>query len=135
MEDSRREITMITQEQIPTVLDHPVYDTDGNKIGDAKHVFLDDATRRPEWVSVKTGLFGTSESFVPLSDASLVEDHLEVPYRKDKVKDAPNVDVDAAWAPVRGGRTPPVRVLRHRLGRRLAAGRPHRHRPRGRYHG
>jgi uncharacterized protein (TIGR02271 family) len=86
---------VITHEQIPTVLDHPVYDTDGNKIGDAKHVFLDDATGQPEWVSVKTGLFGTSESFVPIQDASLVEDHLEVPYRKDTVKDAPNVDVGA----------------------------------------
>ncbi|MFI6808053.1 DUF2382 domain-containing protein [Streptomyces luteogriseus] len=86
---------MITREQLPTVLDHPVYDTDGNKIGDAKHVFLDDATGQPEWVSVKTGLFGTSESFVPIHDARIVEDHLEVHYAKDKVKDAPNVDVDA----------------------------------------
>ncbi|MET7443154.1 hypothetical protein [Streptomyces sp. NPDC005568] len=55
----------------------------------------DDVTGRPEWVSVKTGLFGTSESFVPIQDAAVVEDHLEVPYSKDKVKDAPNVDVDA----------------------------------------
>lgn len=86
---------MITREQIPTVLDHPVYDTDDNKIGDARHVFLDDVTGRPEWVSVKTGLFGTSESFVPITHASVVEDHLKVPYPKDKVKDAPNVDVDA----------------------------------------
>jgi uncharacterized protein (TIGR02271 family) len=86
---------VILQEQIPTVLDHPVHDTDGNKIGDARHVFLDDVTGRPEWVSVKTGLFGTSESFVPIRDASVVEDHLEVPYPKDTVKDAPNVDVDA----------------------------------------
>ncbi|MFF1481412.1 PRC-barrel domain-containing protein [Streptomyces sp. NPDC058301] len=89
-------MTMITQDQIPTVLEHPVYDTDGNKIGEAKHVFLDDVTRQPEWVSVKTGLFGTSESFVPIADASLVEDHLEVPFPKEKVKDAPNVDVDTA---------------------------------------
>lgn len=86
---------MITQDQIPTVLDHPVYDSDGNKIGDAKHVFFDDATDEPEWVSVKTGLFGTSESFVPIHEAAVVEDHLEVPYAKDAVKDAPHVDVDA----------------------------------------
>ncbi|KOG33026.1 YsnF/AvaK domain-containing protein [Streptomyces resistomycificus] len=86
---------MITREQISSVMDHPVCDAEGNKIGDAKHVFLDDATGQPEWVSVKTGLFGTSESFVPIRDASVVEDHLEVPYPKDKVKDAPNVDVDA----------------------------------------
>ncbi|MGW3374937.1 DUF2382 domain-containing protein [Streptomyces hydrogenans] len=85
---------MIAQEQIPTVLDHPVYDTEGKKIGDAKHVFLDDATGRPEWVTVKTGMFGTNESFVPIKDASVVSDHLEVPYSKDRVKGAPHVDVD-----------------------------------------
>ncbi|MFF7814526.1 DUF2382 domain-containing protein [Streptomyces sp. NPDC007945] len=84
---------MIAKEQIPTVLDHPVYDTEGQKIGDAKSVYLDDATGRPEWVTVKTGLFG-SESFVPIKDASVVHDHLEVPYPKDRVKGAPDVDVD-----------------------------------------
>ncbi|MFB7089000.1 DUF2382 domain-containing protein [Streptomyces sp. NPDC056296] len=86
---------MITREEIANVLDHPVYDGDGNKIGDAKHVFFDDMTGRPEWVSVKTGMFGSNESFVPIRDAALVQDHIEVPYGKDQVKGAPNVDVDA----------------------------------------
>ncbi|KFG71282.1 DUF2382 domain-containing protein [Streptomyces mutabilis] len=86
---------MITREEIAHVLDHPVYDGDGNKIGDAKHVFFDDMTGRPEWVSVKTGMFGSNESFIPIRDAAVVQDHLEVPYRKDQIKDAPNVDVDA----------------------------------------
>ncbi|MGW7457881.1 PRC-barrel domain-containing protein [Streptomyces sp. NPDC054797] len=89
---------MITQVQIATVLDHSVHDADGNKIGDAKHVFLDAVTGRPEWVSVKTGLFGARESFVPLREATVVEDHLEVPYAKDTVKEAPNADVDAGGA-------------------------------------
>ncbi|MEU4147970.1 PRC and DUF2382 domain-containing protein [Streptomyces parvulus] len=86
---------MITREEIANVLDQPVYDGDGNKIGDAKHVFFDDMTGRPEWVSVKTGMFGSGESFVPIRDAALVQDHLEVPYGKDQVKGAPSVDVDA----------------------------------------
>ncbi|MBZ6109303.1 MULTISPECIES: DUF2382 domain-containing protein [Streptomyces] len=86
---------MITREEIANVLDQPVYDGDGNKIGDAKHVFFDDMTGRPEWVSVKTGMLGSSESFVPVRDAALVQDHLEVPYGKDQVKGAPTVDVDA----------------------------------------
>ncbi|MBB4710409.1 hypothetical protein BJ965_000291 [Streptomyces luteogriseus] len=64
---------MITREQIPTVLDHPVHDARGDKIGDARHVFFDDVTGEPEWVSVRTGLFGTSESFVPIHDAALVD--------------------------------------------------------------
>ncbi|MFH9861441.1 DUF2382 domain-containing protein [Streptomyces sp. NPDC017202] len=86
---------MIAREQIRNVLDHPVYDGEGHKIGEAKHVFFDDMTGQPEWVTVKTGLFGTSESFVPIRDASMVEDHIEVPYDKERIKGAPNVDVDS----------------------------------------
>ncbi|MFF2364608.1 hypothetical protein ACFVU0_18170 [Streptomyces sp. NPDC058122] len=86
---------MITQGQIATVLDHPVHDIHGSKIGDARHVFLADATSEPAWVSVKTGHFGTRESLVPLHGATTVEDRLEVPYAKTTVKDAPHVDVDA----------------------------------------
>ncbi|MCI0386379.1 DUF2382 domain-containing protein [Streptomyces sp. CNQ085] len=85
---------MITKEQIPEVLDHQVYDAEGKKIGEAGHVFLDDVTGRPEWASVRTGLFGSHETFVPIHDADMVEDHLEVPYSKDQVKGAPHVDVD-----------------------------------------
>ncbi|MFG2692874.1 PRC and DUF2382 domain-containing protein [Kitasatospora sp. NPDC051984] len=85
---------MITEEQIRSVLHHPVHDADGNRIGTADHLFLDDATGRPEWVSIKTGRFGSNQSFVPIRDAEMVGDHLQVPYGKDKVKDAPNVDVD-----------------------------------------
>ncbi|MEV4333085.1 PRC-barrel domain-containing protein [Streptomyces sp. NPDC049597] len=86
---------MITRDQIPHVLDHPVYDAEGHKVGNAKHVFVDDVTGEPDWVSVQTGLFGTGESLVPIGDATMVEDHLEVPYPKNKIKEAPDVDVDA----------------------------------------
>jgi uncharacterized protein (TIGR02271 family) len=86
---------MITKGQIPSILEHPVYDTDGDKIGVARHVYLDDNTDRPEWVAVKTGFFGGRESFVPVHDARLSGDHLDVPYSKEKVKAAPNVDVDS----------------------------------------
>ncbi|MFC8440309.1 PRC and DUF2382 domain-containing protein [Streptomyces griseoincarnatus] len=77
------------------MLDHPVYDGEGNKIGDATHIFFDVITGEPEWVTVKTGLFGSSESFIPIHDATVVEDHLEVPYHRDEVKEAPRVDIDA----------------------------------------
>jgi hypothetical protein len=72
-----------------------VFGTDGIKIGDIRHVFLDDATGEPEWVSVQIGLFGSGECFVPTHEATMVEGRLEVPYAKATVEDAPNVDVDA----------------------------------------
>ncbi|MFJ9714331.1 DUF2382 domain-containing protein [Streptomyces sp. NPDC101213] len=86
---------MIAREEIRNVLDHPVFDGEGHKVGEAKHIFFDDVTGQPEWVTVKTGFFGTNESFVPIRDASMVEDHIEVPYAKDRIKGAPNVDVDS----------------------------------------
>lgn len=68
-----------------------VVDNDGDKIGSIGQIFLDDQTGRPEWVTVKTGLFGGGESFVPLRDSEVSGDDVRVPFDKDKVKDAPRI--------------------------------------------
>jgi uncharacterized protein (TIGR02271 family) len=68
-----------------------VIDNDGDKIGSIGQIFLDDQTGRPEWVTVKTGLFGGGESFVPLRDGEVTGNDIRVPYDKDKVKDAPRI--------------------------------------------
>ncbi|WP_338071263.1 PRC-barrel domain-containing protein [Actinomadura bangladeshensis] len=39
---------MINEQQIPQVLNHPLQDVDGRKVGNVKDVFQDDATGRPE---------------------------------------------------------------------------------------
>ncbi len=69
-----------------------VVGTDGDKIGKVGQVFLDDATGNPEWVTVSTGLFGTAESFIPLTQASVRGDEIVVPYDKSTVKGAPRVE-------------------------------------------
>jgi uncharacterized protein (TIGR02271 family) len=71
-----------------------VVDSTGTKIGTIGQVYLDDQTGEPEWVTAKTGLFGTSETFIPLAEASTAGADLRVPYTKDTVKDAPRVDTD-----------------------------------------
>jgi uncharacterized protein (TIGR02271 family) len=85
---------MLTDDQVRQITGGTVYDVNGDKIGKAGQVYLDDATGQAEWVSVNTGLFGASESFVPLRDASMDGDMIRVNYTKDMVKDAPNVDAD-----------------------------------------
>lgn len=86
---------MISSDQIQSLNGSNVVDSDGNKIGSVGQIYLDDHSDQPAWVTVKTGLFGTSESFVPLQDAQFDGNDLTVPYTKDKVKDAPRVDADA----------------------------------------
>ncbi len=90
---------MITQADIQRIYGTTVYASDGDKIGDAGQVYLDNQNGEPEWVSVRTGLFGTKESFVPLQGASLNGDRLEVAYGKGQVKDAPRIDVDGNLSP------------------------------------
>ena len=76
-----------------------VVDNDGDKIGSIGQVYLDDSTGEPSWVTVKTGLFGTSESFVPLDNARVNGNDIVVAFEKEKVKGAPRVDADNNLSP------------------------------------
>jgi uncharacterized protein (TIGR02271 family) len=90
----KREATMLNDTQTREVVGATTYGNDGEKIGRVGQIFLDDQSGRPEFVTVNTGFFGTNESFVPVADATLEDDRLLVPFPKDKVADAPNIDID-----------------------------------------
>ncbi len=71
----------------------------GEKIGGIGQVYLDNESGEPNWVTVKTGLFGTQESFVPLAQAEVSGADVMVPYDKDTVKNAPRLDVGGTLTP------------------------------------
>ena len=85
---------MISTQDISRIIGTNALDSDGSKLGKIGQVYLDDETGRPEWATVSTGLFGTSETFVPLAQAEITGDTLRVPYDKARVKDAPRIDTD-----------------------------------------
>ena len=85
---------MLTEQDARNVIGTTACDSNGDKIGKVGQLFLDDETGRPEFVTVNTGLLGTKETFLPIADATISGDQLVVPFTKDKVKDAPNVDAD-----------------------------------------
>ena len=72
----------------------PVIGSDGSKIGTVADVYFDQDTNEPEWALVTTGLFGSKHSFVPITNASTSGDQVQVPFTKDQVKDAPQLDDD-----------------------------------------
>ena len=72
-----------------------VIGNDGDDIGRVGEVYTDNDTGQPSWVTVKTGWFGTNDSFVPLSSATIDGDTIRVPYDKDMIKGAPNYDAGA----------------------------------------
>ena len=75
-----------------------VIDRDGEKIGTLKEIYLDEA-ERPSWGSIHTALFGLRQTLAPLSEARPEGDQLRVPYAREHVKDAPNVDPDVQLTP------------------------------------
>lgn len=75
--------------------DAEVYDNEGERVGPVGQVFLDDRTNEPSWVTVRTGLFGLKENFVPLVDATLEDGRLNVAFEKKFIHDAPKQDPDA----------------------------------------
>jgi uncharacterized protein (TIGR02271 family) len=72
-----------------TAVDH-----DGEKIGTIDEIYADADTDKPEWLAVKTGLFGMKLSFIPIAEASETGGQVRVPYDNQQVKDAPAVEPD-----------------------------------------
>lgn len=71
-----------------------VIDVNGDRVGSVGQVYLDDQTGQPSWVTVKTGLFGLKETFVPLEQAIVANGKITTPYESEKIKEAPRVDPD-----------------------------------------
>ncbi|MEV6283039.1 PRC and DUF2382 domain-containing protein [Kribbella sp. NPDC051770] len=83
---------MSTAQELERTMGQDVYDVEGQKVGTAANLYASDRSGEPEWVTVKTGLFGSKESFVPLAGAHAEQDGLHVGQRKDLIKDAPRID-------------------------------------------
>lgn len=72
--------------------DRDLLDPTGDKIGKVDELYYDETTGQPEWLLVKTGLFGMKKTFVPASEVRRQGEDLVAPFSKDRVKDAPRVD-------------------------------------------
>ena len=88
----------ITTDQIQG-LTGKVYSQGSDKIGSIGQIYVDDATGAPSWVTVKTGLFGSAETFVPLDGARVDGDDLYVDFAEDTIKDAPQIEPDGSITP------------------------------------
>ncbi|MGW7351503.1 PRC-barrel domain-containing protein [Streptomyces sp. NPDC054784] len=81
-----------------TLIGRKAFDRDGARIGTVDEVYLDDATGRPEWAAVRTGLF-SRDAFVPLEPSELDGDVLRVPFERALIKDAPDFGVGRHLSP------------------------------------
>ncbi|MFE7638286.1 PRC and DUF2382 domain-containing protein [Kitasatospora sp. NPDC057518] len=95
---SAREERVQTDIDPRDLIGHKAVDRNGDKIGTVDEVYLDDATGRPEWAAVRTGIFGR-DAFVPLTTSEFAGDELRVPYDKSLVKESPDFGVGQHLSP------------------------------------
>ncbi|MBG6056931.1 hypothetical protein RCH16_000117 [Cryobacterium sp. MP_M5] len=87
---------MITLERIDEIVVHGgiVVTSDGAKIGSVEQVFLSETSGNPAFVTVRTGLFGMSESFVPLAGATIDGARILVAFDRTRIRNGPRIESD-----------------------------------------
>ncbi|HMK91975.1 MAG TPA: PRC-barrel domain-containing protein [Thermoleophilia bacterium] len=68
-----------------------IYDANEGRIGSVVDVYIDDESERPEWLLLDTG-FLSRGAIVPVGHLRHVEGGYAVPYVRDVVMSAPEVD-------------------------------------------
>jgi uncharacterized protein (TIGR02271 family) len=74
-------------------------DRNYSKLGTIDDVYVNEETGQPEWLAIKTGLFGTKLNFAPLASAHVYGDDVVVQYDASHVKDAPKAEGDDQLSP------------------------------------
>jgi uncharacterized protein (TIGR02271 family) len=83
-----------TNTDVTTYIGQTVTDAQGNKLGKVAQVYVDDQTGQPAFATIKTGLFGGANSFLPLQGLQPGSSGLVSSWDKEKVHGAPNVEDD-----------------------------------------
>jgi sporulation protein YlmC with PRC-barrel domain len=83
--------------QTARLLGEPVVDRKGERIGTVAEVAFEPNTLAPEWLVVKTSIFGRRR-LVPIESAQSEGDTIRVPYSKETVLDAPVPEIPGSLA-------------------------------------
>jgi hypothetical protein len=84
---------MLSRQELRDQYGADVLDPDEEKIGALEAVYVDDESKEPRYVSIKTGVFGTGTAVVPVKKDDLIQGIIRVGYTKEVVQEAPDVDV------------------------------------------
>lgn len=85
----------MTKKNIRDLSTATAYDSENEKLGSVKEVYVNDGTGQPDFIEVGHGLFGMNSSLVPLRGHRLEGEELRLAFSKDRIKDSPNLDADA----------------------------------------
>ena len=76
------------------IVGRTAFDVEGQKVGEVEYCYLDLDTDLPEWAAVKTGGIASQSRLVPLMDATMTADGVNLAFSKSQITGAPEVNLD-----------------------------------------
>jgi hypothetical protein len=93
--NDRKDVGMsIDNMDCETWIGSTLMDRDDRKVGTIEAIYFDEDSGQPQWMAVKTGLFGNRHNFVPLAGAAIACDAITTQYDKAEIDGAPKIDAD-----------------------------------------
>ena len=86
-------------EQFESWIGQTLNDASGHKVGKIEDIYTDDDTGQPEWLAVTIGHSKSDVAFVPMTEARVDGDDVQVPFPKKQVKEAPGAGADGKLSP------------------------------------
>ena len=74
---------MTTPQDVQQFIGRTAVDSEGSKVGKIGQIYLDERTGLPLWVTVATGMFGTRQSFAPISGSRFDGDQVTLAVSKE----------------------------------------------------
>jgi sporulation protein YlmC with PRC-barrel domain len=68
-----------------------VFSSDGGDVGEVAAVFLDNDTKKPEWLALRRGALGGKQVLVPAAEATVRRGGISVPFSESQIESAPVV--------------------------------------------
>ena len=68
----------------------------GERLGVIRALYAQVGSDTPLWAAVRTGLFGTKETLVPIAEAQANGEQVQVPFAKEDIRGAPRIEPDDA---------------------------------------
>lgn len=88
-----------TRGQLSSIDESSTLYSGSTRIGTIGQIYLNDETGEPVWATVKTGLFGSAETFLPLQAARVDGNNVQVDYDEETIKGAPRVNAAGSLSP------------------------------------
>ncbi len=86
-------MTGVTRLNREDIVGQAAFDDAGDKVGYVEFCYLDIDTEEPEWAAVNNGQLESKSHLVPLVDAAMTREGLQVAFSRSQIAGAPELDL------------------------------------------